>query len=108
MQAGSLSRQWCEILREERVRTATGAHRVELVSQGRVRCYRVKSRPYTYWQEQRASERFIDWQVELLVRADKRHDWGKVKVRYQEQLYRVMWYERERGQVRVILRMENE
>lgn len=54
-------------------------HRVELVSQGRVRCYRVKSRPYTYWQEQRASERFIDWQVELLVRADKRHDWGKVE-----------------------------
>jgi len=108
MRAGALARQWCEILREEISSTPTGAITTELISQGKVRCYRVKSRPYTYWQENRAEERFVDWQVELLIRHDYKRDWTKLKVRYNDRLYRVMWYEIEMGQTRVLLRMDNE
>lgn len=108
MRAGLLARQWCELLQEEKTRTATGATKTELVSKGKVRCYRIKSRPYTYWQEKRAEERFVDWRVELLIRHDYERDWTHLKVRYNDRLYRVMWYEIEMGQTRVLLRMDNE
>lgn len=108
MRAGMLARQWCEILEESTETTATGAIKTQYISRGRVRCYEVKSRPYTYWQEKRADERFVDWQVELLFRDRQCDDWNKVKIRYKGGLYRVMWYDVTMGQVRLLLRMDNE
>lgn len=108
MRAGMLARRWCEIYEERVSRTATGATKTELVMIKRVRCYRVKSRPYTYWQEKRAHERFVDWQVELLFRDIGKFKWKKCKVRFDGDLYRVMWFETEMGQTRLLLRMENE
>lgn len=108
MRAGMLARQWCEIYEEQVTKTGTGATKTELVKVKRVRVYRVRSRPYTYWQEKRADERFVDWQVELLFRDIGEFKWKKCKVRFNGDLYRVMWFETEKGQTRLLLRMENE
>lgn len=110
MRAGIIARNWCELFEERTVRTDTGATKTELVSLGKVRCYEVQSRPYTYWQENRASERFVGWQVQLIFRHQPHHKWDRrnIRIRYNGDLYRLMWYNVSMGQTKVLLRMENE
>lgn len=108
MRAGIIARSWCELLQVKNTRTETGGVQATYESIAKVRCYEVKSRPYTYWQEKRASERFVDWQVELLFRTEPTHPLDQIKVRYNGKLYRVMWYDVDRGQTRLLLRMDNE